>query len=95
LTLGIAQACQVTFKGDAVKLIADSRQASMSLDLSKFAPTHPDWYRETLTELLDSVVAGRIKPAVAQRVPLLAAARAHELLGRGGHAGKVVLVTSA
>jgi hypothetical protein len=32
---------------------------------------------------------------VAERIPLAEAARAHELLERGGYAGKVVLVTSA
>ena len=45
-------------------------------------------------ELLDSLAAGRIKPVVAERIPLVEAARAHELLERGGYAGKVVLVTS-
>jgi hypothetical protein len=32
---------------------------------------------------------------VVERVPLVEAARAHELLERGGYAGKVVLVTGA
>jgi NADPH:quinone reductase-like Zn-dependent oxidoreductase len=50
------------------------------------------WYRETLTQLLDWLAAGKIKPVVAQRIPLAEAARAHELLERGGYAGKVVLV---
>jgi NADPH2:quinone reductase len=54
---------------------------------------HPGWYRETLTELLESLVAGRLKPVVAERIPLVEAARAHERLERGGYAGKVVLVT--
>lgn len=53
------------------------------------------WYRETLTTLLDLLEAGKLKPVVAERIPLVEAARAHELLTRGGHAGKVVLVTSA
>jgi NADPH:quinone reductase-like Zn-dependent oxidoreductase len=48
-----------------------------------------------LTELLDLLAAGEIKPAVAERIPLVEAARAHELLERGGYAGKMVLVTSA
>jgi NADPH2:quinone reductase len=63
-------------------------------DLGKFAKAHHDWYRETLAELLDSLAAGRVKPVVAARIPLAEASRAHELLERGGHAGKVVLVTS-
>jgi NADPH:quinone reductase-like Zn-dependent oxidoreductase len=78
-----------------LKLIPDGKQASMSPNLAEFAPTHNAWYRETLTELLDSLAEGRIKPVVAERIPLLEAARAHELLERGGHAGKVVLVASA
>lgn len=53
------------------------------------------WYRETLTKLLGWLEAGRIKPVVAERIPLAEAARAHELLERGGHAGKVVLVANA
>jgi NADPH2:quinone reductase len=78
-----------------LKLIPDGKQALLSPNLAKFAPTHNDWYRETLTALLDSLAAGRIKPVVAERIPLAEAARAHELLERGGYAGKVVLVTGA
>jgi NADPH2:quinone reductase len=78
-----------------LKLIPDGKQAPICPDLGRFAEAHNDWYRETLTELLDSLAAGRIKPVVAERIPLAEAARAHELLERGGHAGKVVLVASA
>lgn len=51
------------------------------------------WYRETLAELLGLLAAGKIKPVVAERIPLAEAARAHERLECGGYAGKVVLVT--
>lgn len=51
------------------------------------------WVRETLTELFDLLAAGKLEPLVAARIPLAEAARAHELLERGGYAGKVVLVT--
>lgn len=67
----------------------------------KSVPLAPDlgkdkvWYRERLAELLDLLAAGEIKPVVAARIPLREAARAHELLERGGYAGKVVLVTGA
>ncbi len=73
-------------------LIPDGKQAPMSPNAGTFAQKHSAWYRETLTELLESLAAGRIKPVVAARIPLLEAVRAHELLERGGHAGKVVLV---
>jgi NADPH2:quinone reductase len=72
-------------------LIPDGKQAPLAPDLGK----DNAWYRETLTELLDSLAAGKIKPVVAERIPLAEAARAHELLERGGYAGKVVLVASA
>lgn len=76
-------------------LFPDGKQASMSPNLAEFATEHNDWYRKTLAELLELLAAGRIKPVVAERIPLLEAARAHELLERGGYAGKVVLVTNA
>jgi NADPH2:quinone reductase len=72
-------------------LIPDGKRAPLAPDLGK----DNAWYRETLTELLDSLAAGKIKPVVAERIPLAEAARAHELLERGEYAGKVVLITSA
>jgi NADPH2:quinone reductase len=72
-------------------LIPDGKQATSIPDLGK----DNAWYRATLTELLDSLAAGRIRPVVAERIPLAEAARAHELLERGGYAGKVVLIAGA
>ena len=74
-----------------LKVIPDGKRAPLAPDLSK----DNAWYRETLTELLGLLAAGELKPVVAERIPLLEAARAHELLERGGYAGKVVLVTGA
>jgi NADPH2:quinone reductase len=74
-----------------LKLIPDGKQAPLAPDLSK----DNAWYRATLTELLDLLAAGKINPVVADRIPLAEAARAHELLERGGYGGKVVLVTEA
>jgi NADPH2:quinone reductase len=78
-----------------LKLIPDGKQASMSAEIATFSQTHPGWYHETLAEFLDLLAAGTIKPVVAERIPLVEAARAHELLEQGGYAGKVVLVTGA
>jgi NADPH:quinone reductase-like Zn-dependent oxidoreductase len=50
------------------------------------------WYRQTLAELLGLLAAKELKPVVAERIPLVEAARAHELLERGRYAGRVVLV---
>ena len=69
-------------------LIPDGKKAPMPPDGGK-----PNaWYRETLASLLESLAAGRIEPLVAERIPLVEAARAHQLLERSGAAGKVVLV---
>jgi NADPH:quinone reductase-like Zn-dependent oxidoreductase len=72
-------------------LIPDGKRVPLTPDLGK----DKAWYRGTLTELLGLLAEGRIQPTVAARIPLADAARAHELLERGGHAGKVVLVTDA
>jgi NADPH:quinone reductase-like Zn-dependent oxidoreductase len=74
-----------------LKLIPDGKRALTTPDLDK----DNAWYRETLAELLGLLAAGKIKPVVAERIPLAEAARAHEMLERGGYSGKVVLVTSA
>jgi NADPH2:quinone reductase len=72
-------------------LIPGDKQVPLMPDLGTVTEEDNAWYRETLAELLELAAAGRIKPVVAERVPLLEAARAHELLERGGYAGKVVL----
>lgn len=75
----------------ALSLIPDGKKAPMPPDSSK--PN--DWYRQTLSLLLDELAEGRIRPTVAARLPLSDAGAAHDLLERGGHAGKVVLVTTS
>ena len=45
-------------------LVPDGRQVPMHVERS--AQTHTAWYRETLTELLELLAAGTIKPVVAE-----------------------------
>ena len=52
----------------------------------------PAWFREDLLTLLDLLRQGKIKPLIAQRLPLEDARRAHEMLGAGGVLGKIVLL---
>lgn len=68
-------------------LLPDGKRVPLSPNLAK----RHDWYRESLTELVGLLAAGKIEPVVAERIPLVEAARAHGLLERGGYAGKVVL----
>lgn len=53
------------------------------------------WLRTTLARLLELVAEGTLDPPIAARIPLAEAARAHALLERGGHTGKIVLITPA
>ncbi len=52
----------------------------------------PQWFRQDLIALLGFLEQKKIKPLVAQRFPLAEARQAHELLGKGGVIGKIVLV---
>ena len=54
----------------------------------------PAWFREDLTALLDLLRQRKIQPLVAHRFPLAEARSAHELLGKGGVTGKLVLVST-
>jgi NADPH:quinone reductase-like Zn-dependent oxidoreductase len=79
----------------ALRLLRDERGVPRCPVVAKYAQQNPGWYRATLSELLDLLVAGAISPVIAERVPLEHAPRAHGMLERRGHRGKVVLVTDA
>ena len=55
----------------------------------------PTSFRQDLLALFDLLQQQRIKPLIAQRLPLAEARHAHELLGQGGVTGKIVLVSNA
>jgi NADPH2:quinone reductase len=52
----------------------------------------PALFREDLIALFDLLQQQKIKPLIAQRLPLAEARQAQELLGKGGVTGKIVLV---
>ena len=52
----------------------------------------PELFRQDLIALLDLLRQQKIKPLIAQRLPLAEARHAHELLAKGGVTGKIVLV---
>ena len=49
-------------------------------------------FRQDLTALFELLQQKKIKPLIAQRLPLAEARHAQELLGKGGVVGKIVLV---
>lgn len=52
----------------------------------------PAWFREDLGALFNLLRDKKIKPMIAERIPLSEARRAQELLGQGSVRGKLVLV---
>lgn len=52
----------------------------------------PAMFRQDLMTLFDLLKQRKIKPLVAQRLPLVEARQAQELLGKGGVTGKIVLL---
>jgi NADPH:quinone reductase-like Zn-dependent oxidoreductase len=52
----------------------------------------PAWFRHDLLTLLNLLEQSKIKPLIAHRLPLEEARHAHEMLGRGGVLGKIVLM---
>jgi NADPH:quinone reductase-like Zn-dependent oxidoreductase len=55
----------------------------------------PELFRRDLTALFELLQQKKIKPLIAGRFPLARARDAHELLGKGGVTGKIVLVQNA
>ena len=78
-----------------LRLVPDGKRVPKCPTVGPYAEAHPQWYRQTLTALLDRLATGQIKPVIAERIPLAEAYRAHSLLEQGGHIGKVVLITDA
>jgi NADPH:quinone reductase len=54
----------------------------------------PALFRQDLIALFDLLQQQKIKPLIAQRFPLAEARHAHEMLGKGGVTGKIVLVAN-
>ncbi|OQP57321.1 alcohol dehydrogenase [Niastella vici] len=55
----------------------------------------PAYFRQDLITLFELLQQKKIRPFIAQRFPLSEAKQAHELLGKGGVTGKIVLVCNA
>ena len=68
------------------------RKRMVPYSIQWFMRFKPGWFRHDLLTLLDLLKQGRIKPLIAQRLPLEQARRAHEMLGGGGVLGKIVLL---
>lgn len=64
-------------------------------DLPTKAHKNKSWYRNTLANLFELQVEGKLKAVVAKTYPLEQAAEGHRLLESGQAAGKIVLLPNA
>lgn len=73
-------------------LVSPTRHV-MTYRIAKLRDRHPNWFHDDLLELIRLLREGSIHPAVAQRMPLADARRAHELLETtAAKEGKLVLI---
>jgi NADPH:quinone reductase len=70
------------------------RKRMVPYSIQTFKRLKPAQFRQDLVELLDLLQQRKIKPIIAQRFPLDEARHAHELLGKGGVIGKIVLIAN-
>jgi NADPH:quinone reductase len=69
-----------------------SRKRVVPYSIQTLKRLRPASFRQDLAALLDLLRQQKIKPIIAQRLPLAEARQAQELLGKGGVVGKIVLV---
>ena len=71
----------------------DGRRIAMGPGMETYPRENPDWYRKTLRRFFELANDGHLTPRIADRVPLVEAARAHAILEHGRISGKLTLVT--
>lgn len=72
--------------------LPNGKKATFYTSVYTVKEKHPEWFREDLALLLGLLAEGRIRPVVAERLPLEGVVRAHELLEGAGARGKLVLL---
>jgi NADPH2:quinone reductase len=73
-------------------LLSPGRRRILPYSIQYLKRWKPAWFREDLSALLNLLSEKKIKPMIAERIPLSEARRAHEWLGQGSVKGKLVLV---
>lgn len=74
-----------------LNLLPDQK-AIMNYSVTRPKYSMPEWCRDDLVILFGLLAQGKIKPIIAEQIPLVEAIRAHELLEKGTVNGKLVLV---
>ncbi len=78
----------------ALNLIPDKRKI-MPYSIQTLKRRKPAWFFEDLEILLNLLKHEKIEPIIAARIPLIEAARAHQLLETGSVTGKIVLICNS
>lgn len=73
-----------------LKLLPDQRRVHF-YSITSLKQQHPEWFREDLSRLLQWLAEDKIHPIISDRLPLTAAALAHEKLEKGAIQGQLVL----
>ncbi len=74
-----------------VRGVISNKHQVLLYHIAKLRKQHPDWFRQDLLALADLLATGAIAPIIATTIPLVEVRRAHEMLGRGGITGTIVL----
>jgi len=73
-------------------LVRSGRKRVVPYSIQWLKRLRPALFRQDSIALFDLLQQQRIKPRIALLFPLAEATQAHELLGKGGVMGKIVLV---
>jgi NADPH2:quinone reductase len=76
----------------ALSRILPGRRHVIPYSIQTLMRLKPAFFRQDLAILFDLLRQHKIKPVIAQQIPLTEARKAHELLGKGGVTGKIVLL---
>lgn len=73
------------------KLLPDGKESTF-YNIHSRRKKHPDEFKEDVSELFELLKAGKLVPAVAERMPLEQAVEAHRRIDQADVAGKIVLL---
>lgn len=93
LTDGKFKAVSGLILSSVLNLIPDHR-VLMTYNITRPKYSEPEWCRDDLSKLFGLLAQEKIKPIISERIPLVEAAHAHELLGMGSVTGKIVLTNT-
>jgi NADPH:quinone reductase-like Zn-dependent oxidoreductase len=79
----------------ALSWILPGRRRVVPYSIQTLMRFKPALFRQDLIALFDLLKQQKIKPLIAQQFHLVEARQAHELLGKGGVTGKIVLVNNS